>query len=156
MVWDIFDEMRKMQKEMDDLFREFFQQPSYRQLGPGRAVGRAEPQEGMPLMREALVDVQETDKDVIITAELPGMEKKDIELRVTAKNVEIKAQKKEERTKEQERYTAYGKRYAGFYQSVPLPSSVRTDEAKATYKNGVLEVMLPKEEVAASHNIKID
>lgn len=156
MVRDIFDEMRRMQEEMDRMFSDFFTHPSYRRLGPGRALRTTAPEERMPHMRKAFVDVQESDKDVIVTAELPGMEREDIELNVTAERIEIKAEKKEERTEEKEGYKAYGRKYAGFYRSVPLPVDVRPDDAKATYKNGVLEVVLPKKEASKSRTISID
>lgn len=153
MEWNIFDEMLRMQEEMDRLFSGFFSSPYY-QLGPGRAV-QNEPQ--TTGMRKALIDVQETDTDVIVTAELPGMEKEDIELNVTPDRVEIKAQKKEETTEEKEGFTAYGKRYAGFYRSIPLSTPVESEDVKATYKNGVLEIVLPKtEEVTTSQNVTID
>jgi len=155
MVWNIFDEMRRMQEEMDRLFGNFFSGPYYPQLGPGRAVQEAEPGQQQPY-RKALVDVQETDKEVIVTAELPGMKKEDIDLNVTSERVEIKAQTKEETTEEKEGYTAYGKWYAGFYRNVPLPAGVKSEESKATYKNGVLEIILPKREINKSKDITIN
>lgn len=151
MVWDIFDEMRRMQEEMDRMFNEFFTYPS-RQLEPGRAVETRE--ERMPSLRKAFADVQETDKDIIITAELLGMEKEDIELNIAADRVEIRAQKKEEK-KENQGYQAYGS-YAGFYRNVSLPVAVNPDNVKATYRNGVLEVTLPKKEASKSRSIKVE
>jgi HSP20 family protein len=153
MEWNIFDEMLRMQEEMDRMFSRFFSSPY--QLGPGRAVQN---ESQAPGLRKALVDVQETEKDVIVTVELPGMEKEDIELTVTSDRVEIKAQKKEETTEEKEGVTAYGSRYAGFYRGIPLSTSVEAEKAKATYKNGVLEVVVPKkeEENSESQNIQID
>jgi HSP20 family protein len=64
--------------------------------------------------------------------------------------VEIKAQTKKETAKEEEGFKAYSKMYAGFYQCIPLPAAVEPDNVKATYKNGVLEVVLPKTEVQKS------
>ncbi len=151
MVSDIFDEMERMQEEMNRMFR-FFLSPY--QLGPGRTVQEAESAE-MPY-RKAVVDVQETDSDVVVTAELPGMEKEDIELNVTSERLEIKAQTRKETSEKKEGYAAYGRMYAGFYQSVPLPAAVKSEEAKATFKNGVLEVTLPKREVAESQNMQIE
>ena len=145
MVWHIFDEMNKMQEEMNKAFSAFFVN-SFPQLGSGRP-GEAEPEERMPSVRKAFVDVQETDKDVIVTAELPGMEKEDIDLNITSNRVEIKGEKKEEQKEEKEDYKAYSSRYAGFYRGIPLPAAVDPDNVKATYKNGVLEVTLPKKEV---------
>ncbi len=152
MVWDIFDEMRRMQEEMDRMFNEFFMYPP-RQLAPGRAVETRE--ERKPSLRKAFADVQETDKGIIITAELPGMEREDIELNITSDRVEIRAQKKEEKKEENQGYRAYVS-YAGFYRNVPLPVAVNPDNVKATYRNGVLEVTLPKKEASKSRSIKVE
>jgi HSP20 family protein len=154
MVWDIFDEMQRMQEEMDRIFNDFFAHTPHRQLGPekGKEIQKTE---RMPGMRKAFVDVQETEKDVIVTAELPGMDREDIELNVTSDRVEIKAQRREERTEEKEGFKTFGRRYAGFFRSVPLVSVVKPEDAKATYKNGVLEITLPKKEVTKSRSIKI-
>ena len=160
MAWDIFDEMRRFQEEMDRMFSSYFSRPYY-QLGQGRdieerGVTPESHQERMPAVRKAFVDVEQTDEDVIVTAELPGMKKEDVELNVTSDSVEIKVQIKEETTEEKEGFKAYSKRYAGFYQNVPLPASVKAEDAQATFKNGVLEVVLPKKEVTKSHNVTID
>ncbi len=154
MVWDIFDELRRMQEEMDKMFSDFFQRPYY--LGPGRTGREVMPQERMPMMREALVDVRETDKEIAVTAELPGMNKEDIELNVTEDRVEIRVQKKEKKKEEKEGYKAYGRRYMGFYKSFPLSTPVKSEDARATYKNGVLEVILPKKEVTKSRTISVE
>jgi HSP20 family protein len=160
MEWNIFDEMQKMHEEMDRIFSTFFS-PSY-QLGPGRAMSETESEQPqhIPGMRKAFVDVQETDRDVIVTAELPGVKKEDIELNVTSEKVEIKAQTREETAREEEGFTAYARRYAGFYRAIPLPTPVRSEDAETTYKNGVLEIILPKKENITSEDttsdIKID
>ena len=81
------------------------------------------------------MDVQETENTIIVTAELPGMEKEDINLRVTAGRLEIKGEKKEEQTEEEENFKAYNSRYANFYRSIPLPADVDPENVKATYKH---------------------
>jgi HSP20 family protein len=155
MVWDIFDEMRKMQEEMDRIFGEFFARPAYPGLGPSSSVMKPQSRQ-IPGMREPCTDVQETDKDVIITAELPGIDTGDIQLTVTSERLEITAEKKKERAEEKEGYRTYGRKSAGFFRSVPLPGAVKTENARATYKNGVLEIILPKREATESRHIKID
>jgi HSP20 family protein len=155
MAWDIFDEIQRMQEEMDRMFNDFFRRPHYRSLGPGRSLKESE-QSNPPKMREAFTDVQENDKEVIITAELPGISKEDIELNMTSDRVEIKAEKKEEQEEVDEGFKSFGRRYTGFYRSIPLPAPVKAEKAKATYKNGVLEVVLPKKEGTESRSIKID
>jgi HSP20 family protein len=156
MEWNIFDEMQKMQEEMDKIFSTFFSS-SY-QLGPGRVMSEVESEHSqhIPGTRKALVDVQETDRDVIVTAELPGMKKEDIELNVTSERVEIKAQTREETTREEEGFTAYARRYAGFYRAILLPTPVKSEDAKTTYKNGVLEIILPKKENITSGDTTSD
>jgi HSP20 family protein len=156
MEWNIFDEMQKMHEEMDRIFSTFFSS-SY-QLGPGRAMSETESEQSqyVPSMGEAFVDVQETDRDVIVTAELPGVEKEDIELNVTPERVEIKAQKREEATREEEGFAAYARRYAGFYRAVPLSIPVESEDVKTTYKNGVLEIILPKKENITSEDTTSD
>ncbi|MGC1121685.1 MAG: Hsp20/alpha crystallin family protein [Candidatus Methanofastidiosia archaeon] len=154
MDWNIFDEMQRMEEEMDRLFNMFFSHSQY-QLGPGTALQEQEPQELST--REPLVDVQETDTHVIVTAEFPGINREDIDVNVTDNAVEMKAQIRHEMTEEKEGLIAYGRRYLGFYKAIPLPTSVRPDEAKTTYKNGVLEVILPKkEQPPASQNVAED
>lgn len=152
MEWDIFDEIFRMQEEMNKMFNEFMY-PS-RLLGPGTARNGELAQ--VPSERKAFMDMQETDKDIIVTAELPGVNKEDIMVNVTPEKVEIRVEKKEEQKEEKEGYKVYGSRYSGFYRNIPLPTAVDPDNVKATYKNGVLEVALPKKEVATSQNITVD
>ena len=78
--------------------------------------------------REPLIDIVETDKEVRVVAELPGVEKTDIKLRGTEDSIDISVD------------TSQNK----YYKEVQLPVKVSVKEAKSTYKNGVLEVVLPK------------
>jgi len=151
-MWDIFDEIRAMQEEMDRMFGDFFGR-RYR-LGPGMALATRE--ERRPFFREALCDVQETDREVIVTAELPGMEKSDISVNVTQDALEIKAEKKGEQNKEEDGFRSYSRHYTGFRRTIPLPASVEPDKAHATYNNGVLEITLPKSKVSVGRNIKVE
>ncbi len=84
--------------------------------------------EGLPAGREPLVDVRETNDQVIVTAELPGVEKKDIDLETTEKNLGIRVDTENR----------------SYYKNVELPTTVRAESAKAAYNNGVLEVVLDK------------
>jgi HSP20 family protein len=148
MDWNIIDEMRRMEEEMDRLFNMFFSHSQY-QLGPGTALQEQEQQQGENQKvgtREPLVDLRETDMNVIVTAEFPGIERDDIDVKVRDDRVEMKAQMKDEVREEKEGFMAYGRRYLGFYRVIPLPVLVQPDGARTTYKNGVLEITLPKKE----------
>ena len=78
--------------------------------------------------REPLVDIQETDKQIIVTAEIPGVSKEDIDLEVTADTLIINVENKDRR----------------YYKEVTLPAEVNTDDSEATFNNGVLSVTLNK------------
>lgn len=138
MWWDPFEEMRRLEERMHRLFREFWGDS-------GRLLGRGEhalaPYERY---REPYADVQETDKEVIVTAEIPGVEKGDINLKVTDDGIEISAEKSSERS------------YSRFYKALSLPAKVLAEKAKATYKNGVLEVKLPKAKPEKKIRIKVE
>jgi len=84
--------------------------------------------EGLPSGREPLVDVQETDKEVIVTAEIPGVEKEQINLDTTEKSLGIRVDTEKRK----------------YFKDIDLPVPVRPDSAKAKYNNGVLEVILEK------------
>jgi HSP20 family protein len=153
-MWDLFDEIRRMQEEMDRMFGDFYGRQYRPMLGPGKAIVRRA--EGDSYPREALCDIQETDKEVVVTAELPGMDKGDISVDVTSDAIEVKAEKKREEKEEHEGVRSYASYYSGFHRTLPLPSSVDADKAKATYHNGVLEITLPKSKASAGRSIKVE
>ena len=135
---------------MDRLFKEFNERfYSGERLLPV-------PGEKMPALRTAVADVQETDENVIATVELPGMKKENITLTVTENMLEVKAETKEEEKEEKEGYKSWRSRYRGFYRRLPLPSAVDSESAKATYRNGVLEVTMPKVEKKKKKEISIE
>lgn len=146
---DFFDEMRRMREEMDRLFKDFYERSYPGRLLPG-------PEEKLPALRTAIADIQETDENVIATIELPGMKKEDISLTLRENMLEVKAETKEEEKEEKEGYKSYKSRYSGFYRRLPLPTAVDADKVKATYKNGVLEVTMPKVEKKKKKEISIE
>ncbi len=141
MVWrrDPFEEMHRLIDRMERLFEEDWDF----EFGPARIkFGWKGP--ALEGFREPLADVFETDKEVIVTVELPGVKKDDIEVNVTENAVEVKAEIKEEHKEEKEGIYRMERSYRGFYRVIPLPAEVKPEEAKATYKNGVLEIRIPK------------
>ncbi|MGQ9720311.1 MAG: Hsp20/alpha crystallin family protein [Candidatus Jordarchaeum sp.] len=111
-----------------------------------------------PTVRSIYADIQETDNDITIIAEIPGVRKEDININATEDRVEISAEigiEKEETEKEME-YIRKERRYKKFYRSFKLPVEVIPDKAKATYKNGILELRLPKKEGREKRSIKIE
>ena len=89
-------------------------------------------------------DIKETENSVIASVEVPGVEKKDIELNVTENSIEVKVEKKAEKEVKEKGSYSYKSRSHSFYRALPLPAEVKSSEAKAEYKNGVLTVEIPK------------
>ncbi len=139
---DLFSEMERLQEEMDRLFHEMWGTRPFRLALPSK-IG-----EGGPLalreFREPLADVAEDDKTVTVTAEIPGVDKKDIDLNIREDMVEIKVEKKAEIKEEKKGYYRMERSYRGFYRALPLPAKVLPESAEAKYNNGVLEITLPK------------
>lgn len=94
------------------------------------------------------IDIFEEGDDVVVKAELPGMKKEDIEVELTGDAITISGEKKEEQKVERKGYYRHERSYGSFARSFTLPSEVRADEAKAEFKDGVLEIRVPKTEEA--------
>ncbi|MCD6399004.1 MAG: Hsp20/alpha crystallin family protein [Candidatus Aenigmarchaeota archaeon] len=92
------------------------------------------------------VDISETDDDVIVKADLPGIEKKNVSLRIVDSALIIEAEQSEELREEEENFFRQERSYGKFYREVPLPVEVEEDNASAEMKDGVLTVKLPKKE----------
>lgn len=130
------DALLDLRSEMNQLFEDFFRRPF--DLSPFReesALGG----DFIPHM-----DVSETEKEINISAELPGMNVEDIDISMTGNSLTIKGEKKSEKEEKGERYYRSERSYGSFRRSIPLPEEVEEEEIEATYKNGVLKVKLPK------------
>lgn len=137
-------------KEMERMFRDFFTSP-FPVLGRRMMMMPEMQYEVMPE-----VDLRETDKELVLSASIPGLEKDDIDINVTDDRITISGERKTEEEHPGERYHVRQQSYGEFRVSYALPATVKPDEVKATYKSGVLEVTMPKTEVAEEHKVKIE
>jgi len=131
-----FDEMRRM---MEDFW-----------MAPFEEMGRWS-QTFTPR-----VDVKEEDNHVIVSAELPGIDQKDIDVTVTRDSVRIAGEKKHEEEKEERGYYRHETSYGSFERVVDLPSEVDENKADAEFSKGVLTIRLPKSEQARSKQKKVE
>lgn len=132
-----FNPFSLLQQEIDRLFDGF-----------SRA---ASPQ---PAMALPSMDISETEKAIEITAELPGLEEKDVQLNVVDNVLTIRGEKRNEREEKDKEYHLIERTYGSFARSVELPSGVKADDIKAEISKGVLKVTVPKP--AASQVKKIE
>jgi HSP20 family protein len=137
---------------MNRLFEDFF---SEFPLAPRGGVGG---RELATVGFSPRVDVSETDKEVSVSAELPGMDEKDITVEMNDAAVTIRGEKKEEKEEKGKNWHTKEQSYGFFHRVVPLPASVEGAKAKAKFAKGVLTVTVPKraEEQARRKAIKIE
>jgi HSP20 family protein len=101
------------------------------------------------------MDLSETDKEIEITAELPGLEEKDIQLNLTDNVLTIRGEKKNEREETKKDYHLVERTYGSFTRAVQLPEGVSADSIKAVMSKGVLKVTVPKPAPAQTKKIDI-
>jgi HSP20 family protein len=106
--------------------------------------------------RAPVVDVAERENEYEITAELPGMEEKDIELTVSDDVLKIRGERKEEKEEKNKDYHISERRYGSYQRSFRLPEGVDDSKIEAKFKNGLLTVTLPKTAEAQKKSKKIE
>ncbi len=148
-AWRPFESLRR---EIDRLFEDFDR--GFWRL-PSRGLFEMEPfwRRGVTA---PMVDIVEREKDYQLTAELPGMEEKDIELKITKDVVTIKGEKKEEKEEKKKDYYLSERRYGAFQRSFVLPDGVDADKIEASFNKGVLTVTLPKKPEAIKAERKVE
>jgi HSP20 family protein len=138
-------------EEMEGWFEDFFRRP-FSLMRPSLF-----PRLRMPEIEELTpsVDVFEEKDEVVVKAELPGMGKEDIDVKVTDDVITISGEKKKEEKVEKKNYYRMERSYGSFTRSLRLPAEVQTEKASAKFKEGVLEIRLPKTEEAKKKEKKL-
>ena len=101
------------------------------------------------------MDLAETDKEIELTAELPGMEEKDVQLNVVDDQLTIRGEKKNRREEKEKDYHLVERSYGSFVRTVELPPGVNLDSIKAEMSKGVLKVTIPKPAPAQAKKIEV-
>src|SRR6476660_2815345 len=102
------------------------------------------------------VDIFETDSDIVVKVEAPGMNPKDFDARIENNVLMLKGERKFEKETKQENYHRVERSYGGFSRSFALPTGVKEDKITAEYKDGILKIVLPKKEEVKLNSIKIE
>ncbi len=139
--WDPFDDLASLRESMDKLFEEFTTR---------------RPRAATPAVWPPAVEVYETDGDIVVRAELPGIDPKNVNIQVADDTLTIKAEAKAEQEEKGRNYYMRELRYGSFVRALTLPSSAQGELAKASYKNGILEIRIPKSERAKPKTVKVE
>jgi HSP20 family protein len=142
-------DLGRWERDMDRMMEDFFGRRT-RPWWPERWFRGDELERRVPL-----VDVFEDKDEIVVKAEIPGMDKDNIEVNLTDHTLTIKGEKKKEEEIKEENYYRAERSYGSFIRTVELPAEVHTDKVKANFKNGVLEVRMPKTEAAKAKEIKV-
>jgi HSP20 family protein len=102
-----------------------------------------------------VVDIVENDNDIVVKAEIPGMEQKDLDVNLAGDVLTIKGEKKAEHEEKGDTFHRIERSYGSFSRSIALPYEVQEDKVEASYKNGVLSLKLPKTETCRKKSVKI-
>jgi len=102
------------------------------------------------------VDIKETDREIQIKADLPGIKKEDINISVDEDQLVIKGERREEKEEKDKDYVRVERSYGSFYRSFSIGVPVKSDQIKASYKDGVLELVLPKPDAKKPKKIEIE
>jgi len=142
--FDPFRDLATLQDRFDRLFRESLEglRPWSRETLQGTSWSPA-------------VDIVETENDIVLRADLPGIDPRDVDIQVENGTLTLKGERKFESDVKEDDYRRVERVYGSFLRSFALPSTVDADKVEAEYRNGVLELKLPKRPEAKPKQIKV-
>jgi HSP20 family protein len=130
---------------MDRLFDSFFAGDPWSESGLLSASGDWSPS----------LEVSETDKEIVVRAEMPGLKPEDVDIRVSGNVLTLSGEKKEESEDRKSGYYRSERRYGSFFRSLELPPGTKADAASAEFDKGVLTLKIPKDKATASRKVEV-
>lgn len=144
--WSPIKELEDMRRDMERIFDEIFEPRRRRRWWPAGEQAVIVPN----------VDMYDRKTEIVLKAELPGVEKEGIDLTITKDSLTLKGEIKKEEEVSEEDYYSRERTYGSFSRTITLPVEVDSENAKAAFKNGILEIVLPKKEEAKPKEIKVN
>ncbi len=142
--WDPFRDLISLQERMNKLFEESLSRSGT--FEEGLSAGAWSPS----------ADIYETQDKIVIKLDLPGLSQEEIELKIEDNTLVIRGERALDKETKREDYHRIERAYGAFSRSFTLPNTVDTDTIKASHRNGVLEIILPKKEETKPKKIKIE
>jgi len=139
--WEPFRNVNSLQEQFSRLFDTSF---------PGRSS------ESDLTTWAPAVDIQETENELVLKADLPGIEEKDIDVRIESNTLTIRGERKFEKQVNEDTYLRVERSYGSFSRSFSLPNTINTEAIHAEYKNGVLTVQMPKRAESKRKQVKVN
>jgi len=140
--WDPFRDWMTLRERMNKLFDESF-------------TGREEEQGSVAGTWSPSVDIHETDKELVLTAEVPGVDEDDLEVNVEGNTLSIRGKREFEKETKEEDFHRIERSYGSFYRSFSLPNYVDQDKINAEYDDGLLKLTMPKKAELKAKKVKV-
>jgi HSP20 family protein len=141
--WDPFRDLLSIQDRMNRLFEQ--------------TLSRSRSEEGIAASTwTPAVDIYETPETIVLKAELPGLSREDIEIQIRDNALTLKGERRFAKDVQQENYLRIERAYGAFQRSFTLPATIHQDKIRAVFRDGVLELTLPKAEEAKPKKIAIE
>jgi len=141
--WDPFRDIMVLRDRMNRLFEDLVSSPKFEDTDIIQSTW------------SPAVDIYETENELVLTAELPGVEEKDVEIKVEDNTLSLKGERKFEKETREENYHRIERAYGSFYRSFSLPNYVDQDKISAEYENGLLKIHMPKKPEVKPRKVKI-
>lgn len=145
-----YDSFTSLHREIDRLFDDVS-----RSFGFPSISGRSQGGQQGEMMMQPDIDVSENEKEFKICADLPGVSEEDVDVRMDDHVLTIKAERRQERNEEKENYHLIERSHGMFQRSLGLPSNIQADQVHAQFKDGVLEICIPKSQEAEQRSRRI-
>jgi len=140
--WDPFRDMVTLREKMNRLFEDSLAQ-------------KGEDKDMISSNWAPAVDIYETANELVLTAEVPGIEEKDIEIKVEDNTLSLKGERKFEKETKEENFHRIERSYGSFFRAFSLPNSIDADKIQAEHENGVLRIVMPKRQELKPKTVKI-
>ena len=140
--WDPFRDLLTLREKMNRLFEDMF-------------TSRSEDKDLMASTWAPSVDIYETESELVMTAEVPGIDEKDVEIKIEDNTLTLKGERKFEKETKEENYHRIERSYGSFYRAFTLPNSIDPDKIHAEHENGILKITMPKRQELKPRKVKI-
>ncbi|MGD2246108.1 MAG: Hsp20/alpha crystallin family protein [Candidatus Aminicenantes bacterium] len=140
--WDPFRDLITIREKMNRLFEE-------------AVSSRGEEKDMVSSSWSPSVDIYETEQDLVLSAEVPGLDEKDIEIKIEDNTLTLKGERNFEKETKEENYHRIERAYGSFYRSFSLPHYINQDKISAEHQNGVLKIIMPKKPELKPRSVKI-
>ncbi len=141
--WDPFRDLVTLRERMNRLFEDAV------------STARSEEKDMISSSWAPAVDIYEDEKQLVLTAEIPGINEKDVEIKIEDNTLSIHGERKLEKETKEENYHRIERAYGSFYRSFTLPNHIDQDKIQAEHENGVLKISMPKRPELQPRKVKI-